>query len=140
MFTGQAAFSGDPPLAVALKQIRDAPPSPRNLQPGLPVQVEYVILKCLCKDPDKRFQLVEEVEAALATAASNSEKGLLPKLDDVTTKQTSAEPGVRILVLFSLIQLLYVGFYLAALAKLERIDLIAESFSHGLGWPRLFLS
>jgi len=139
MFTGQAAFSGDTPLAVALKQIRETPPLPRNLQPGLPVQIECVILKCLCKDPDKRFQLVEEVEAALTNAASTDEKGLLPKPDDVTTKQNSSEPGVRILVLFSLIQLLYVSFYLAALAKLERIDILAESFSHGLGWPMIIL-
>ena len=38
-------------------------------------------------------------------------------------------------MLFSLIQLLYVGFYLAALAKLERIDVLTESFSPGWGWP-----
>jgi serine/threonine protein kinase len=143
MFTGQAAFSGDTPLAVALKQIRDAPLPPRNLQPGLPVQVEYVILKCLCKDPDKRFQLVEEVEAALATAAPIYEEGLLSKHDDVTTKQNSSEPveGPRILiVLFSLIQLLYVIFYLAALAKLERIGTLVENFSPGLAGPMLILA
>jgi len=59
----------------------------------------------------------------------------------VTTKQNSSEPvvGTRILVLFSLIQLLYVGFYLAALAKLERIDILAERFSQGWGWPMVIL-
>jgi len=134
MSTGQAAFSGDTPLAVALKQIRETPPSPRNLQPGLPAQVEYVILKCLCKDPAKRFQAVEEVEAALAAGATDYQRESLPAPDDDTKQKTSA-PFVSELVLFSLIQLLYVGFYLAALAKLERIDTLTETFSPGWGWP-----
>jgi serine/threonine protein kinase len=134
MFTGQAAFSGDTPLAVALKQIRDTPPSPRNLQPGLPVQVEYVILKCLCKDPAKRFQGVEEVEAALVAGATDYQRESLPAPDDGTVKQNSSPRFATDLVLFSLIQLLYVGFYLAALAKLERIDILTERFSPGWGW------
>jgi len=127
MSTGQAAFSGDTPLAVALKQIRESPPSPRNLQPGLPAQVEYVILKCLCKDPEKRFQAVEEVEAALAEGATSDERQQLPP--------PVPAPFATDLVLFSLIQLLYVGLYLAALAKLERIDILTERFSPGWGWP-----
>ncbi len=134
MCTGQAAFSGDTPLAVALKQIRETPPSPRNLQPGLPAQVEYIILKCLCKDPAKRFQGVEEVEAALAAGATSDEREALRAPDDEATKQNPPAPASD-LVLFSLIQLLYVGFYLAALAKLERIDVLTESFSPGWGWP-----
>ena len=135
MCTGQAAFSGDTPLAVALKQIRETPPSPRNLQPGLPAQVEYVILKCLCKDPAKRFQGVEEVEAALAASATSVEREPLRAPDDETTKQNPPAPVASDLVLFSLIQLLYVGFYLAALGKLERIDILTETFSPGWGWP-----
>ena len=127
MSTGQAAFSGDTPLAVALKQIRESPPSPRNLQPGLPAQVEYVILKCLCKDPEKRFQAVEEVESALAEGATSDERQQLPP--------PVPAPFATDLVLFSLIQLLYVGLYLAALAKLERIDILTERFSPGWGWP-----
>ncbi len=126
MFTGHAAFSGDTPLAVALKQIRETPPSPRNLQPGLPAQVEFVILKCLCKDPAKRFQGVEEVEAALAEDATDYNEQFPPPMP---------APVATDLVLFSLIQLLYVGFYLAALAKLERIDILTERFSPGWGWP-----
>jgi hypothetical protein len=110
-----------------LKQIRETPPSPRNLQPGLPAQVEFVILKCLCKDPEKRFQAVEEVEAALAEGATSDERQQLPP--------PVPAPFATDLVLFSLIQLLYVGLYLAALAKLERIDILTERFSPGWGWP-----
>src|SRR6266550_1268663 len=120
MFTGQAAFSGDTPLAVALKQIRDTPLSPRNLQPNLPVQVEYVVLKCLAKDPARRFQVVEEVEAALDPGATSYGKKSHFEFDDLPKKPNET----RYLVLFSLVQLLYLSFYLIALAKLDRIDFL----------------
>jgi hypothetical protein len=138
MFTGQAAFSGDTPLAVALKQIRETPLPPRDLQPGLPIQVECVILKCLCKDPERRFQSVEQVEAALTMGYKQES---LSDAHDLS-RETALKPvtGARILiVLFSLIQLLYVIFYLAALAKLERIDTLTENFSQGWAWPMLIL-
>lgn len=65
MITGTAAFSGDTPVAVALKQIREAPRPPHELEPTLTGPLEEVILRCLEKDPAKRFQSVDELEAAL---------------------------------------------------------------------------
>jgi serine/threonine protein kinase len=66
MFTGSTAFTGDTPVAVALKQVNETPPAPRELEPTLPPHVEKAILKCLEKDPAKRFQSVNELEAALS--------------------------------------------------------------------------
>ncbi len=66
MFTGVAAFQGDTPFAVALKQIHETPPPPRELEPALPAHLEKAVLKCLEKNPAKRFQSVDELEAALA--------------------------------------------------------------------------
>ncbi len=65
MFTGSAAFRADTPLALAMKQIRETPPAPREVEPSLPAHVEKAIVKCLEKNPAKRFQSVEELEAAL---------------------------------------------------------------------------
>jgi len=64
-FTGAVAFTGDTPMAVALKHIHEIPPAPREVEPTLPVHIEKAILKCLEKNPAKRFQSVDEVEAAL---------------------------------------------------------------------------
>jgi class 3 adenylate cyclase/cell division septation protein DedD len=69
MITGSPAFHGDSPVAVALKQIREYPKRPRELVPKLSHPVEAAILKCLQKDPVKRFQSVNELEAALERAA-----------------------------------------------------------------------
>jgi hypothetical protein len=65
LFTGSTAFKGDTPMAVALKQIHETPPAPREVEPALPAHVEKAILKCLEKNPAKRFQSVDELEAAL---------------------------------------------------------------------------
>jgi serine/threonine protein kinase len=67
MVTGSQAFDGDTPIAIALKQIRESPKRPRELVPDLPASVESLILKCLHKDPARRFQSVDELYAALAT-------------------------------------------------------------------------
>jgi serine/threonine protein kinase/class 3 adenylate cyclase len=65
MVTGLSAFVGDNPVAVALKQIRDFPKRPREILPTLPFHAEATILKCLQKDPAKRFQSVDELDLAL---------------------------------------------------------------------------
>jgi serine/threonine protein kinase/cell division protein FtsN len=69
MVTGSPAFEGDTPVAIALKQIRELPKRPCEMVPTLPAHTEAVILKCLRKDPAKRFQSVDELDAALQDEA-----------------------------------------------------------------------
>ncbi len=65
MVTGSQAFAGDTPIAIALKQIRELPRRPSDISSALPARTEAIILKCLRKDPAKRFQSVDELDAAL---------------------------------------------------------------------------
>jgi class 3 adenylate cyclase len=69
MITGCPAFFGDNPIAVAVKQIRDFPKRPREIMPALAARTEAIILKCLQKDPAKRFQSVDELDLALKEKA-----------------------------------------------------------------------
>lgn len=69
MITGVPAFTGDTPVAVALKQIRDYPKRPREIVPQLSRAIDAVIMKCLQKDAANRFQSAEAFEAALVKAA-----------------------------------------------------------------------
>jgi len=66
MFTGRPAFQADTPLAVAMKHIDEAPPSPRLLEPDLPARIDRAILRCLEKNPARRFQSVDDLESALS--------------------------------------------------------------------------
>jgi serine/threonine protein kinase len=77
MFTGVPAFQADTPVAAALKQIREMPPLPHEIDPTIPLPIERAILKCLEKEPAKRFQSVAELEKALtAPGATGTSPGL----------------------------------------------------------------
>jgi len=66
MFTGQHPFRAESPVAMAMKQVQEAAPPPRQVEPDLPERVDRAIQKCLEKDPAKRFQSVAELETALS--------------------------------------------------------------------------
>jgi len=65
MFTGSQTFHADTPVAVALKQLREEPVAPHEIDPAIPVFIERAILKCLQKDPARRYQSVTELQTAL---------------------------------------------------------------------------
>jgi serine/threonine protein kinase/Tfp pilus assembly protein PilF len=66
MLTGRLPFEGDTPLAVAIKQKSEAPPDPRQINPQIPEDMKLVVLKCLDKSRDKRYQGAEELSDELA--------------------------------------------------------------------------
>ena len=65
MFTGQPALRAESPAVFLVKQMHETPPPPREVEPHLPSFLDRAIQACLEKDPQKRFQSVTELEAAL---------------------------------------------------------------------------
>ena len=60
LLTGERPFRGD--CRMLLHQVlNDEPPSPRQLKATLPRDLETVCLKCLEKQPDKRYVSAKEV-------------------------------------------------------------------------------
>src|SRR6266446_1887802 len=49
MLTGAVPFSADTPLALALKQVTEAPRPPREIVPSIPKEIERVVLHALAK-------------------------------------------------------------------------------------------
>jgi serine/threonine-protein kinase len=72
-FTGKLPFGGDTVMAVVLAHIQQAPPRPKQFIKGLPIELEAVILKCLEKDPARRFQQVAEILKELTAISSKAE-------------------------------------------------------------------
>ena len=86
MFTGTPAFQADNPVAVALKQMREEPTPPHDIDPSIPAWIERAILKCIEKDPAKRFQSIAELEANISGSASTQ----IPQAPPVQSRQTGS--------------------------------------------------
>ncbi len=65
MVTGRLPFAGETPLVTAVCHVEQAPPRPELLVPGLDPRWSRTILRCLDRDPRRRFQRAGDVAAAL---------------------------------------------------------------------------
>jgi serine/threonine protein kinase len=67
MVAGHPPFEGQDPLTVAFKHVHKAPSPPAIANPDVPDDWEALILKCLAKHPDHRYQtsvtLVEAIQS-----------------------------------------------------------------------------
>ena len=61
MLTGRPPFLGTDWVATLLQVVRRAPVPPRELQPGTPRDLQTICLKCLEKEPGKRYATAEEL-------------------------------------------------------------------------------
>lgn len=69
MLTGRVPFSADTPYAIIHDHIYSPLPLPTSINPGLPKDVERVLLKALAKDPAARYANAIELLNALYQAA-----------------------------------------------------------------------
>ena len=66
MLTGRVPFEGDTSLIVALKQKTEPPLDPRKIAPHIPEDLSLIVLRCLEKSREKRYQNAEELFGELA--------------------------------------------------------------------------
>ncbi len=60
MATGRLPFTGDNPVAIAMQHVHEPPVLPSTLVPGIPENLERVILKALAKTPETRYRSADE--------------------------------------------------------------------------------
>jgi serine/threonine protein kinase/Tfp pilus assembly protein PilF len=65
MATGRIPFDGDTPFSIALKHKSEKPQNPKEVNPQIPENLSRLIMNCLEKDREKRYQTAEELLAEL---------------------------------------------------------------------------
>jgi serine/threonine-protein kinase len=69
MLTGKPPFISDNPLKVMIAHASQEVVPPRQLNSDVPAELEEIVLRCLEKDPDHRFQDVSEMRRAMNEVA-----------------------------------------------------------------------
>ena len=59
LLAGHPPFSGESPIAVALRHVQEAPPDIRGERPDVPPGVAALLARLLAKDADERYQSAE---------------------------------------------------------------------------------
>jgi len=72
--TGRVPFEGDSAVAVALKQVSEAPRRPSAINPNVPPALDAVVMRALAKDPDARFKDADAFLRALDAAEKAPDK------------------------------------------------------------------
>lgn len=72
LLTGRPPFLGDSPVAIAYQHVREIPPLPSDIKPGIPQVYNTIINKALAKDVDHRYATAEEFNADLSAAAAGN--------------------------------------------------------------------
>jgi serine/threonine protein kinase len=75
--TGRLPFKGKNKLVVLNKQLNEAPPRPSEARDDIdvPLRLEAVILKCLHKEPQERYQCADDLLEALEEVSSATHLG-----------------------------------------------------------------
>lgn len=109
MVTGQVPFSADSPFAIGVKHKSEEPRDPRDLTPRIPDDLCRVILKCLNKPKEERYQSAGEIRAELDGIEQD-----FPTTEQAISKKPSLT-SKEITVTFGMKKLLIPGLVLAAL-------------------------
>ncbi len=89
MLTGRRAFSGGSTAATISAILRDDPMPPSSVCPDLPPELERVVLRCLRKEPHRRWQHASDLRVVLQELREESESGTLATTRPTPTKVRS---------------------------------------------------
>jgi beta-lactam-binding protein with PASTA domain/predicted Ser/Thr protein kinase len=93
MLTGRAPFTGDSPVAIAYKHVREDPVPPSHLNGDVPDALEAVVMKAMAKNPDNRYQTADELREDLERVSAGVPTLATPLLPgDATEMVTGRVP------------------------------------------------
>ena len=89
MITGRLPFEGDTAVSVALAHLEEPVTPPGIFNPDIPAGLEKIILKCVEKDPEDRYQTIDLLIKDLREVLDNP--------DEIPAGATVTSSGTRII-------------------------------------------
>jgi serine/threonine protein kinase/Flp pilus assembly protein TadD len=116
MTTGRLPFEGDTAFAIGVKHKSEKPRDPKEINPQIPDNLNYVILKCLEKEKENRYQSAGELRSEL----ERIEQGLpttdrvAPKRKTITSKEITVQLNLKKLLIpaLAIFTLVVIGLFL----------------------------
>ncbi|HEX6764570.1 MAG TPA: serine/threonine-protein kinase, partial [Polyangiaceae bacterium] len=96
LVTGAVPFEADSMPQLCGMILQDLPRPPRSRRADLPGALEHVILRCLEKDRDKRFQNIAELAAALAPLAPKSAARSAQRIAKILSAAGVSSPALQL--------------------------------------------
>jgi serine/threonine-protein kinase len=93
LLTGKVPFGGETIPVACVKVLCDEPASLREERPELPAELEAVVRRCLCKQPDERYPSVKELAQALVPFASPECAESLGRVRRILSNARGSDPG-----------------------------------------------
>jgi serine/threonine protein kinase len=94
LVTGDVPFKGNTPFSIALKHKNEMPVKPKEINEQIPDELSRIILKCMEKDREKRYQNIKELLLDLENVEEliDTTKKLVPQKK---TGETTKKRGIR---------------------------------------------
>jgi len=101
MVTGQVPFEGETPFSMAMKHKTEAPLPPKKLNPLLPDDLNRLILRCLEKAPEQRYQSAEDFLSDLTRIEEGlpTPERIIPKRKPTVSREITVKLTPRKLVI-----------------------------------------
>lgn len=61
LLTGRQTYEADNALDIVIKSMSEDPVAPRQIKPDVPIDLELICMKCLDRDPNRRYSSAESV-------------------------------------------------------------------------------
>ena len=94
MLGGRPPFTGDTPLSVAYRHVRDTAEPPSTINPDVPRALDAIVMKALAKNPDNRYQSATELREDLERFLAGQRVHATPLLDAPTSTRVLNETAV----------------------------------------------
>ncbi|MBQ6430440.1 MAG: Stk1 family PASTA domain-containing Ser/Thr kinase [Oscillospiraceae bacterium] len=95
MLTGRTPYDGETPVSVAIQHINGGARRPSELAAGVPLGLEYITMRAMSADPDKRYSSAADMLHDMEEFRKNPSLTFMPSMDGATTVVPKTPAVVR---------------------------------------------